>query len=46
MINELAAHNKLRNLCTVVNGVDASKKRYGYGRRYGYGYGYGYGVER
>lgn len=46
LINELATQRKLRNLCTVINGVDVSKKRYGYGRRYGYGYGYGYGVEK
>lgn len=36
-INRLYHHNKLTNLCIVVNDVNAS------GTEYGYGYGYGYG---
>ena len=52
LINELAENNKLSNLCTVINGLDFQKKKYGYyygygkyGKYYGYGkrYGYGYG---
>ena len=54
LINELAAEKKLPGLCTVINGVDLQKKKYGYyygygkyGKHYGYakryGYGYGYG---
>lgn len=52
LINELADSNKLPNLCTVINGLDLQKKKYGYyygygkyGKYYGYGkrYGYGYG---
>ena len=52
LINELAENNKLPNLCTVINGLDLKKKKYGYyygygkyGKYYGYGkrYGYGYG---
>ena len=52
LINELASENKLPNLCTVINGLDLQKKKYGYyygygkyGKYYGYGkrYGYGYG---
>ena len=52
LINELAENNKLPNLCTVINGLDFQKKKYGYyygygkyGKYYGYGkrYGYGYG---
>lgn len=52
LINELAEKNKLPNLCTVINGLDLQKKKYGYyygygkyGKYYGYGkrYGYGYG---
>jgi tyrosine-protein kinase Etk/Wzc len=48
----LAADNKLPNICTVINGLDLQKKKYGYyygygkyGKYYGYGkrYGYGYG---
>ncbi|MBR1484414.1 MAG: polysaccharide biosynthesis tyrosine autokinase [Prevotella sp.] len=57
MINSLAQESKLPNMCVVLNGVDMSKKKYGYyygyGRygkygRYGYGrYGYGrYGYGR
>lgn len=52
LINELAENNKLPNICTVINGLDLQKKKYGYyygygkyGKYYGYGkrYGYGYG---
>ena len=52
LINELAVDNKLPNICTVINGLDFQKKKYGYyygygkyGKYYGYGkrYGYGYG---
>ena len=52
LVNELASENKLPNLCTVINGLDLQKKKYGYyygygkyGKYYGYGkrYGYGYG---
>lgn len=52
LVNELASANKLPNLCTVINGLDLQKKKYGYyygygkyGKYYGYGkrYGYGYG---
>ena len=52
LINELAENNKLPNLCTVINGLDLQKRKYGYyygygkyGKYYGYGkrYGYGYG---
>lgn len=52
LINELYANKRLPGLCTVINGVDMKKKKYGYyygygkyGRYYGYGkkYGYGYG---
>lgn len=52
LINELAENNKLPNLCTIINGLDLQKKKYGYyygygkyGKYYGYGkrYGYGYG---
>ena len=44
--------DKLPNLCTVINGLDLKKRKYGYyygygkyGKYYGYGkrYGYGYG---
>ena len=46
MINELHREKKLNNMCIVINGIDMSKKKYGY--YYGYGkygkYGrYGYG---
>lgn len=49
--NSLAKENKLPNMCFVLNGVDLSKKKYGYYYGYGrygkygrYGYGrYGYG---
>ena len=52
LINELIDGNKLPNLCTVINGLDLKRKKYGYyygygkyGKYYGYGkrYGYGYG---
>jgi len=51
MLNSLAQENKLPNACVVLNGVDMSKKKYGYYYGYGrygkysrYGYGkYGYG---
>ena len=55
LINELAENNKLPNLCTVINGLDLQKKKYGYyygygkyGKYYGYGkrYGYGYGEHK
>ena len=54
LINELSFEKKLPNLCTVINGVDLKKRKYGYyygygkyGKHYGYGkrYGYGYGYE-
>ena len=45
LINELAENNKLPKLCTVINGLDLKRRKYGYyygyGKRYGYGYGYG-----
>ena len=55
MINSLSEENKLPNMCVVINGIDMSKKKYGYyygyrsyrgyGSRYaGHSYGgYGYG---
>lgn len=52
LVNELAESGKLPNLCTVINGLNLQKKKYGYyygygkyGKYYGYGkrYGYGYG---
>ena len=57
LINALAKDNKLPNACVVLNGIDMSRRKYGYyygyGRygkygRYGYGrYGYGrYGYSR
>ena len=56
LINELAEDKKLPNICTVINGVDLKRRKYGYyygygkyGKYYGYGkrygYGYGYGQE-
>lgn len=49
LINELQEHCRLPNLCTVVNGIDMKKKKYGYyygygkyGKYYGYGKKYGY----
>ena len=35
LINELIDGNKLPNLCTVINGLDLKKRKYGY--YYGYG---------
>ena len=44
LINELQEHHRLPNLCTVVNGIDMKKKKYGYYYGYGkYGKYYGYG---
>ena len=51
LINSLAHEEKMPNMCIVLNGVDMSKKKYGYYYGYGkygkygrYGYGrYGYG---
>jgi capsular exopolysaccharide synthesis family protein len=50
LINMLASEKKLPNMCIVINGLDMSKKKYGYYYGYGkygkygrYGYGYGYG---
>lgn len=51
MANALAKDSKLPNMCIVINGIDMSKKKYGYYYGYGkygkygrYGYGrYGYG---
>ena len=44
LINELAADNKLPNICTIINGLDLKKKKYGYYYGYGkYGKYYGYG---
>jgi capsular exopolysaccharide synthesis family protein len=51
LLNTLAAEEKLTNCCVILNGVDMSKKKYGYYYGYGkygkygrYGYGrYGYG---
>lgn len=54
LINELAEGEKLPNICTVINGLDMNKKKYGYyygygkyGKYYGYAkrYGYGYGEQ-
>ena len=47
MFNSLAEENKLPNACIVINGIDMSKKKYGYAYGYGkYGkyahYSYGY----
>ncbi|MBR1934010.1 MAG: polysaccharide biosynthesis tyrosine autokinase [Prevotella sp.] len=51
MINAMAKEQKMPNMCVVINGIDMSKKKYGYYYGYGkygkygrYGYGrYGYG---
>ena len=50
LINSLAEEHKMKNMCVVINGIDMSKKKYGYYYGYGkygkygrYGYGYGYG---
>lgn len=58
LINDLHEQKKLPNLCTVVNGINMKKRKYGYyygygkygkyGKYYGYGrkYSYGYGYGR
>ena len=50
IINTLSAEDRLHNVSIVINGIDMSKKRYGYYYGYGhYGYGhhsYGYGGYR
>ncbi len=50
LLNMLHKENKLKNMCVVLNGVDMSKKKYGYYYGYGkygkygrYGSSYGYG---
>ena len=50
LINALATEKKMPNMCVIINGIDMSKKKYGYYYGYGkygkygrYGYGYGYG---
>ena len=44
LINELFHEQKLPNLCTIINGVDLKKRKYGYYYGYGkYGKHYGYG---
>ena len=50
VINSLKAEEKLPNMCIVINGIDMSKKKYGYYYGYGkygkygrYAYSYGYG---
>ena len=51
IINDFAMNNKLPGVCIAINGIDMSKKKYGYAYGYGrygkygkYGYrGYGYG---
>ncbi len=50
LINELSHEQKLPNLCTIINGVDLKKRKYGYyygygkySKHYGYGKRYGYG---
>lgn len=40
LVNELHARQRMPELCTVLNGLDISRHRYG--NYYGYGYGYGY----
>lgn len=35
LINNLQEHKRLPQLCTVINGLDMKKKKYGY--HYGYG---------
>ena len=57
LINELSENNKLPNLCTMINGLDLKRRKYGYYYGYGkygkyysygkrYGYGYGYGEKK
>ena len=51
LLNSMAKEQKMPNICVVINGIDMSKKKYGYYYGYGkygkygrYGYGrYGYG---
>ena len=50
IVNSMKKEEKLPNLCIVINGIDMSKKKYGYYYGYGkygkygrYAYGYGYG---
>ena len=50
LVNTLAAEQKMPNLCILINGIDMSKKKYGYYYGYGkygkygrYTYSYGYG---
>ena len=53
LLNSLASDNKMPSPCIVLNGIDMSKRKYGYYYGYGsygrygrYGYGkYGYGRE-
>ena len=42
IIDEIYQEQKLPNCSIVLNGVQASRGRYGYGYGHGYGYGYGY----
>jgi capsular exopolysaccharide synthesis family protein len=42
-INNLAESKNLNNLSLVLNGMDESSGKYGYGYGYHYGYSYGYG---
>jgi Mrp family chromosome partitioning ATPase len=42
-INNLAESKSLTNLSLVLNGMDESSGKYGYGYGYHYGYSYGYG---
>ena len=50
LINSISKEAKLPNICIVINGIDMSRKKYGYYYGYGrygkygrFGYGYGYG---
>lgn len=48
LINELYDQKRLPQLCTIINGLDMTKKKYGYGKygkHYGYGKKYGYGKQ-
>lgn len=48
LINDLQQQRRLPQLCTVINGLDMEKKKYGYGKYgkyYGYGKMYGYGED-
>lgn len=45
-LEDLISSNNLKNVLTLLNGVERPRKKYyyeGYGYSYGYGYGYGYG---